>query len=123
MSTRVLVVVILSSLLADGLRADPRWWTHDRAITRGDRPKTKPNVAIASAAMGGGAGGDALFVVWEEPSDLGGDLNVWLNASFDGGCNWCEPRPWAVSAGDDTAPQVPGRSAYGVMHGSTMKRR
>ena len=105
LQARTLALSILILAGAITTTADPRWWQHDRAITLGGPAQTNPDIALADGQ--GGVGGFGYFVVWEEPSlPPGSTQDIWLTASFDGGCSWCTPRLWAAGALDETLPRI-----------------
>ena len=50
---RVEALVVVLLLVAAGAAGDPRWWTHDRAITSGPQPKAWPDVVMPGYVSGG----------------------------------------------------------------------
>ena len=83
-----LALIVLSSF---NLHADPRWWWHDGLIPFGGAGVTIADVDIdVDSSYTGNARGD-FFVTWIVPArgPMGGA--VWLTASFDGGCSFCDP--------------------------------
>ncbi|MFC2173364.1 hypothetical protein ACFLU6_12130 [Acidobacteriota bacterium] len=70
------------------------------AAAAGTSPKTRPDIALPSHP-------DIAteFVVWEQETALG-DTDIYLLASFDGGCTWCGPLLWATGPDDESSPRV-----------------
>jgi hypothetical protein len=101
---RHLILVLFALVLAVSAAADPRWWQHDRALTSGASAKYAPDVSYVPR-MGPGNGG--LFVTYEVEDPATMDRDLWLLASLDGGCNWCDAVPWAADPDlSETDPHV-----------------
>jgi hypothetical protein len=97
-----LLLVLLLAALASAVHADPRWWSHDLALTTGPDPKTNPDAAITA---GSGSHDRDIVIVYEQPG-AGTGQDLWILASFDNGCTWCDPKLWANAPADEVNPRV-----------------
>lgn len=118
-SPAVAGLALAGILLAGDAAADPRWWWNDLRLTDTPTESITPHL-VAPGYATGGAGGSAVFVVWSEIDAVGGDLEVWMTATFDGGCTFCPATRLTDDALDDTNPRVAvlalpeGTWSYGV---------
>jgi len=94
-----LVAISLSANAA----ADPRWWTHDRPITSSPAPKSAPDVAVVVPVSV--VTPTIHIVTWAQASALG-DYDVYVAASFDGGCSFCGPVRWTADPAHETRPRI-----------------
>ena len=100
-------IVALLLLLASSAHADPRWWWDDMRLTATPADSVMPHVTIPGYAFGGGTvGGRAAFVAWSERDPVDGDLEIWMRATFDGGCTWCDAIRITDNSVDDTHPRI-----------------
>src|SRR5688572_7940463 len=82
-SRLVLVAAAASGLLAAAsASADPRWWWHDQRLTFNATDSVTPHVVVPGYATGG-ANANGIFVTWAEVDPAGGDLEIWMTASFN----------------------------------------
>lgn len=100
--TRLILFLLLTVITRPAL-SDPRWWTHDRAITSGMDAKTNPDVHIVAGQATAGVA--PILVTWEEASNLG-ITDIYVDASFDGGCTWCGPVLWAGGPEAELRPRI-----------------
>ncbi len=99
------LVLILALPQATTCRADPRWWWHDLRLTATPTDSIEPHL-ITPGYSTGGAGGQALFITWAERDETGDDHEIYLTASFDGGCTFCEATRLTDDDSDDRNPRV-----------------
>ena len=45
------------------------------------------------------------FVTWEQET-AAGDADVYVSASFDGGCTWCGPVLWSGTGANERRPRI-----------------
>ncbi|MFC2172682.1 hypothetical protein ACFLU6_08630 [Acidobacteriota bacterium] len=94
--------LVLLFVLSGFLHADPRWWWHDAPVPN---PAPGDNILAADIDVVSNYSGnvtEAFFIAWiTEPSPIGSG-GVWLTASFDGGCSFCDPVLMASHFGFDT---------------------
>ncbi|MFC2172552.1 hypothetical protein ACFLU6_07975, partial [Acidobacteriota bacterium] len=97
----VVCVLALVSFVCTCLQADPRWWWDDAPLS-----SVVPSEEIADVdidvvyAYAGNALG-AFFVAWIVPPQGPAQGSLWLTASFNGGCSFCEPVRVAEVNGPD----------------------
>jgi hypothetical protein len=86
-------------------RADPRWWWDDVRLTATPTDGITPHICVPGYASGG-AGANGVFITWAEVDPVGGDLEIWMTASFNTGCTFCAPIRLTDNAVDDTHPRI-----------------
>jgi hypothetical protein len=102
--SRALIALVGCLLAAAPLGADPRWWRNDQRLTFTTTEAVTPH--IAPIGYGTGAPPGSFVVTWSQVDPVGGDLEVWLTASFDGGCTFCAPTRLTDDTVDDTRPRA-----------------
>jgi hypothetical protein len=97
------IVVVVLAVTSWG-QADPRWWWSDRPVAPPGADRRWPHLTTTGGEGGGQGGG--MFLVWSELDPAGGDWEVWLTATPNGGCSWCPPTRITDNDTDDTRPRV-----------------
>ena len=82
------------------------WW-HDRALSPAGRLAQSPRIDVGDPGVG-----DPIAVVWEDRT--GGDGDIVLASSGDGGCSWTI-RPLTSGTADDRLPDVAMVSSLGAV--------
>jgi hypothetical protein len=101
------ILPLLVLVAAHPASADPRWWWDDMRLTETPTDSVMPHVVVPGYALGSGAtAGKAVFVTWAEVDPAEGDLEIWMRATFTGGCSWCAPMRLTDNAVDDTHPRI-----------------
>lgn len=96
---------LVLALLASATSADPRWWWDDVRVTATGTESVTPHVVTPGYATGG-AGFGTIFLTWAEMDPAQGDYEIWVTASFDAGCTFCEATRLTDDATDDLRPRI-----------------
>jgi uncharacterized repeat protein (TIGR01451 family) len=109
MKTKLFPAALLFLLLATPLPAGPRWWWNDVPVAATPGDSLSPDIALPAGAM---EPIRAVFVVWQEIPPGETDTEIFLAASLDYGCSFCNPVRITTNDVDDLHPSV----AAAVMH-------
>lgn len=99
------VAVCFALLCTTPLFAGPRWWWNDVPVAQTPADSTFPDVTMP---IGTTTPVRAIFVVWQEQLTAGDPTTteIFLSASFDDGCSFCDPVRITNNTLEDRYPRV-----------------
>ena len=110
---RLFFLLLCLFLLGQGfLFSGPRWWWDDREVAVTNGNSLNPDVAFPVGNADTVT--DVIFVVWQEIPEGETDYEIFLTASFDMGCSFCDPVQITENDDDDINPAV----AAGIIDGT-----
>jgi uncharacterized repeat protein (TIGR01451 family) len=95
--------VCFALLCTTPLFAGPRWWWNDAPIALTPQDSVNPDITLP---IGTTTPVRAIIVVWQEKPAGETDNEIYLTASFDDGCSFCDPVQITNNDLDDLYPHV-----------------
>ena len=83
----------------------PRWWWDDEMVANTRDDSFHPDITIPMT-YGPDVPLDVIIVVWQEIPHQDHDMEIFLTASFDMGCSFCEPVQITDNDVEDSLPSV-----------------